>query len=302
MENPLISCIMPVYNGEKFLRPAIESILNQTYKHFELIIINDGSTDNTENIILSYNDERIRYVKNECNLKLIKTLNKGIDIAKGEYISRMDADDIALPTLFEEEVGAFEQYKDVGMINTLTFHLSEDGKHIRKNRLIINLQPNILPLINGFQNMISHPGVMVKSELMKKYRYRDNLQVLHLEDYDLWLRFFKDGIICHTLDKRLLYYRTVSTSINALYENEREYRRRTILAEYLKTTYNYQVPPSFKTQTLHNIHGILYYHYVMSSFWGYCYKNKILSLTSFISIKRYQVRLLLFHLKNFVFR
>lgn len=293
---------MPVYNGEKFLRPAIGSILNQTYKNFELIIINDGSTDTTENIILSYNDERIKYVKNEYNLKLIKTLNKGIDIAKGKYISRMDADDIALPTLFEEEVKAFEQYSDVGMINTLTFHLSEDGKHIRKNRLIINFQSNILPLINGFQNMISHPGVMVKSELMKKYRYRDSPQVLHLEDYDLWLRFFKDGIICHTLDKRLLYYRIVSTSINALYENEREYRRRTILAEYLKTTYNYQVPTSFKTQSLHNIHDILYYHRVMCSFWNYCYKNKILSLTSFLTIKRYQVRLLLFHLKNFISR
>ena len=92
---------MPAYNAARFLRVAIDSILCQTFTDFELIIINDGSTDNTEEIIRSYTDPRIVYIKNEINLKLIKTLNKGIDAAKGEFIARMDSDDQARPTLFE---------------------------------------------------------------------------------------------------------------------------------------------------------------------------------------------------------
>ena len=100
---PLISVIMPVYNGERFLRQAVDSILSQTFKDFELIIINDGSSDSTEDIILSYKDKRIRYVKNEKNLRLIKTLNKGLELASGQFVSRMDADDVAHPLLFEKQ-------------------------------------------------------------------------------------------------------------------------------------------------------------------------------------------------------
>ena len=107
MEMPEISCIMPAYNAAAFIRPAIESILNQTYGNFELIIINDGSTDDTDNIIKSYNDKRIIYIRNEENLKLIKTLNRGVDAARGRFIARLDSDDIALPTLFEEELKEF---------------------------------------------------------------------------------------------------------------------------------------------------------------------------------------------------
>ncbi len=80
MGNELISVILPAYNAERFLKEAIDSILAQTYTNFELIVLNDGSTDRTEEIILSYDDPRIRYIKNETNLKLIKTLNKGIDL------------------------------------------------------------------------------------------------------------------------------------------------------------------------------------------------------------------------------
>lgn len=113
-KNPKISCIMPAYNAGKYLKVAIDSILNQTFKDFELIIINDGSSDNTEDIILSYDDSRIVYIKNERNLKLMKTLNKGIDKAKGEFISRMDSDDQAHPSLFERELQEFEKHPDAG--------------------------------------------------------------------------------------------------------------------------------------------------------------------------------------------
>ena len=121
---PLISVIMPVYNGERFLRQAIDSILNQTIIDFELIIINDGSTDSSEDIILSYHDSRIKYVKNEYNLKLIKTLNKGLMLAKGKFISRMDADDIADKYLFESQIKAFQNDDSICIVNICNYDLA----------------------------------------------------------------------------------------------------------------------------------------------------------------------------------
>jgi len=94
---PIISIILPVYNGELYLSSCIESIINQTYKDFEIIIVNDGSSDRSESIIRSFSDDRIQYVKNDRNLGLIYSLNKGIDLAKGAFIARMDADDLAFP-------------------------------------------------------------------------------------------------------------------------------------------------------------------------------------------------------------
>ncbi len=97
MPQPIISVLMPAYNGEKFLAEAIDSVLNQTFPDFELLIVNDGSGDATETIIKGYSDNRIVYIKNDINRGLIYTLNKGVDEAKGKYIARMDVDDICLP-------------------------------------------------------------------------------------------------------------------------------------------------------------------------------------------------------------
>lgn len=231
---------MPAYNAAKFIRVAIDSILAQTYRDFELIVINDGSSDETEQIVLSYTDPRIVYIKNDANLRLIKTLNKGIDAARGEYIARMDSDDEALPTLFETEVNEFFKNPTIGIVNTLTFHMSEDGEHVRKNRRIIYLSTSAMPVICPLKNMISHPGVMVRSDLMKKYKYRDNEQTVHLEDFDLWCRMFADGITCKTLRKRLLRYRESSGSINAVWGGARQDRFNKLSAFYINKMYGYQ--------------------------------------------------------------
>ena len=118
MAFPLVTVLMPVYNAAPYLREAIDSILNQTYSDFEFLIINDGSTDETESIINSYNDPRIVYLKNETNIKLISTLNKGIELAKGKYIVRMDGDDISLPTRIELQVQFMENNESVGLGGT----------------------------------------------------------------------------------------------------------------------------------------------------------------------------------------
>ena len=101
--NPIISVIMPVYNCEKYLKESIDSVLSQTFRDFELIIINDGSDDGSKDIILSYKDERIVYIENEKNLKIIETLNKGIAAARGKYLARMDSDDRCLSHRLERQ-------------------------------------------------------------------------------------------------------------------------------------------------------------------------------------------------------
>ena len=116
---PVISVIMPVYNTkEKFLREAVESILNQTFTDFEFIIINDGSDSITEDIILSYKDLRIKYLKNEQNLGIVQSLNKAVKTAKGKYIARMDADDISMPHRLEKQYEFMENHPQCGVCGT----------------------------------------------------------------------------------------------------------------------------------------------------------------------------------------
>ena len=163
-----ITVLMPVYNASLFLREAIESILNQTYKNFEFIIINDGSTDSSLQIIESFKDPRIKLVNNERNLGIIKTRNKGLQLAKGKYIANMDADDISLPTRLEKQFTFLEKNPDVAVIASKLvlinqnndeigiwpedYHIS-DRNEIRK----------VLPIIN----CIGQPTVMIKNSVMQ---------------------------------------------------------------------------------------------------------------------------------------
>ena len=275
---------MPAYNAARFLRVAIDSILCQTFTDFELIIINDGSTDNTEEIIRSYTDPRIVYIKNEINLKLIKTLNKGIDAAKGEFIARMDSDDQARPTLFETELAEFKKHPEAGIVNTLTWHMNEKGEVLKRNRTIIKLSPQAMPIICTFRNMISHPGVMVRSELMKKYRYRDDNQVLHLEDMDLWCRMFTDGVICYTLNKALLNYRESSTSINSIYDEERRIRFKNLAKHYVKLNYKYDHDFFIERNSAKAI-GKRFFNFL--KFFTFLLKRKKISIATFLELCRW---------------
>ena len=126
MKQAQVTVLMPVYNAEQYLREAIGSILHQTFTDFEFIIINDGSTDRSEEIIKSYTDTRIRYYKNESNLKLIATLNKGFDLAGGKYIARMDADDISLPNRLQLQFELMEKNPEVGLCGTWFENFTEE--------------------------------------------------------------------------------------------------------------------------------------------------------------------------------
>lgn len=212
MKMPVISVVMPVYNGEKYLREAIESILNQTYSNFEFIILNDGSTDKTEEIILSYDDPRIVYVKNDENMQIVKTLNKGIALAKGKYIARMDADDISLPKRFERELSYLQNHSECSAVFTKIQKIDESselmGFWTADQQNISHTQiAKILP----FKNCVAHPTVMIRSKILKQYCY--DHRVKGSEDYHLWLSLIADGYILEKIDEVLLFYRIHKSSI-----------------------------------------------------------------------------------------
>lgn len=116
---PKVSVVMPAFNAEKYIREAVDSILNQTFTDFEFIIINDGSTDHTKEIILEYDDPRIVLLENEKNSGIVVTLNKGIQFARGEYIARMDSDDISLCNRIERQVLFLDSHAHIGLIGSV---------------------------------------------------------------------------------------------------------------------------------------------------------------------------------------
>src|SRR5437867_1168505 len=127
---PVLTVLMPVYNASKHLREAIESILGQTFTDFEFLIIDDGSTDNSIEIIRSYNDPRIRFLVNEHNLGISATLNKGIELSSTELIARMDADDLSYPDRLQQQYDYFQQYPETVMLSTSVRIIGADNSPV----------------------------------------------------------------------------------------------------------------------------------------------------------------------------
>lgn len=211
MKNPRISVIMSAYNSEKYLAEAIESILNQTFKDFEFIIINDGSTDNSLKIIRKYQkkDKRIKIMNNKNNLGLIKSLNKGLKIAKGKYIARMDADDISLPERFETQYGFLEKNNDIFLCGSGAIIIDKNGKEIALEKVPLYSEEIDKRLKKS--NCLIHPSIMFRNE--KKFFYRE--KAYYCEDYDLYLQMISQRRKIVNCPLPLLKYRITPDSISS---------------------------------------------------------------------------------------
>ena len=207
-KSPLVTVLMPVYNGEKYLQPAIESILNQTFKDFEFLIINDGSTDNSENIILSFKDARIRYVKNEKNRQLIHTLNKGLQLSKGTFIARMDADDISLPQRLEKQIEILQNNKDIGVCGSWVKTIGINGGQIFK----YPIQQEAIEKILFFCCEMCHPVSIFRKSLIDQYGIKYRPDYYFIEDWKFWLEL---GKVTHfyNIPEVLFHYRMHETNI-----------------------------------------------------------------------------------------
>jgi len=202
MKTPKVSVLMPVFNGEKYLKDAIESILNQSFSDFEFIIINDGSHDNSAAIIKSYSDKRIVFIENESNLGLIKTLNKGLDLAKGEYIARMDCDDRSVPNRIKEQVAFMESNKDVGACGSF-YNIFVNNK---KALADFPYDSEEIKCYLLFNSPIPHPTVMIRSSVLKDNHVVYSSDYIHAEDYFLWSEIAKKSKLAN-VPKALLDYR-----------------------------------------------------------------------------------------------
>ena len=187
--NPEVSVIMSVYNGKKYLKEAIESILNQTFPNFEFIIVDDGSTDKTPKILKEYakRDKRIKIITNSENIGLTKSLNKGIKLAKGKYIARMDADDVSLSERFERQIRLLEINKHLGCVGCNVLVINERGNLIKKIEL-----PNTN--LNSYlrkKNCFFHGSLMFSRKILEEVgNYNPEMELA--QDYELLLRISKD--------------------------------------------------------------------------------------------------------------
>ena len=226
---PLISVILPVYNAEEYISDAIQSVLNQSYNSFEVIVINDGSTDRTEDVVKSLNDNRIRYHKNEKNLKLISTLNLGLQLAKGKYIARLDADDLALPNRFETQIHFLESHPDYGIVGT---YAEEFGT----SQSILEYVTEDEDIRYAFltHNPFIHSSVMIRKSIITEFHLYFDPKWLHVEDYGLWISLLahaKGKIIPEVLVK----YRVHESQISFKFREIQQTNGRLLQKQYLKS-------------------------------------------------------------------
>ena len=216
MKEPLVSVIVPCFNAEKFVRDAVLSICNQSYKNLEIIIADDCSTDNTSEILeqLSKVDHRIKLVRHKTNLKIVKTLNELVACSEGKYIARMDADDISLPTRIEKQVNFLEAHSDVSVCGTNAIIIDENDKQIERTYLPILPEDNKYFL--RFFSTLYHPTILAKSEVLKQNLYDESF--LYIEDYELWCRLvFSNGLKICNLQEPLYKYRVFPASTSSVH-------------------------------------------------------------------------------------
>jgi hypothetical protein len=201
---------MSVYNGERYLKQAVDSILTQTYKDFEFLIINDGSFDGTAAILKGYHDPRIKIIDNQKKIGLTRSLNKGLRLARGEYIARQDADDISLPERLTKQVSFLDDHQDIDVLGCAVQIINNSGK------------PSIIckfPTEHGyikwclyFYNPIPHPTVMMRRRTLEPVGgYSAHRK--YAQDYDLWSRM-SEMIRFANLSEILFYLRKHEDNIS----------------------------------------------------------------------------------------
>lgn len=223
-----VSIIMSVYNGEKYLAEAIESILNQTFRDFEFIIINDNSTDNSLKIIRRYQqkDKRIKLVNNSQNIGLTKSLNIGLKIAKGKYIARMDADDISLPMRLQIQVSFLEENPQIFLVGTGAIKINELSQET--GRFKPTISKKILKQKIKITNCIYHPTIMFRNT--GDYLYNEKFK--YAQDYDLYLRLIFNRMEILNMDNYLLKYRSHKESISQDKLKTQKYFKRIAQKDY----------------------------------------------------------------------
>jgi glycosyltransferase involved in cell wall biosynthesis len=207
---PKVSVVLPVYNGEKYLRESIDSVLAQTFTDFELLVIDDGSTDGTRKLVESITDPRVKLISYGANRGLVGALNAGLGAARGQYVLRMDHDDLCEPTRFQKQVDFMEAHPEVGVCGTNFWLLQEDGS--RKLHVHPERHTDILWAFYTLGCVVGHPTVIVRKSVLDSTGIKYDPEYNGIEDYHFWSRLAPHTRFAN-LQEPLLQYRIHSTQI-----------------------------------------------------------------------------------------
>ncbi len=199
-----ISVLMPAYNAERYILPSILSVLAQTFEDFELVVVDDCSTDRTADILSSIRDKRLRVLRNQANLGIVGSLNRAMAEARGRYIARIDADDYCLPTRFAKQKRYLDQHPDVLLIGAETFIL--EGKHVRHDRRRADPDPAVLRWQCLVSNPVGHPTMMFRADAVAALGTYLREEFRYAEDFDFSHRLLHLGDLA-VLPESLIIYR-----------------------------------------------------------------------------------------------
>ncbi len=211
--SPTVSVIMTVFNGESYLRPAVDSVLAQTFEDWELIVVDDASVDSTPSILRSYHDSRIKVMRREQNSKPAVCANWAISVANGQYIARLDADDVFLPNRLEEQVGYMNAHPDAVLVASAAYEIDEKGARV-------GFRPGgigdcALKLTLAAHNPITHSSVVFRTDAARELNgYNEEKRSWFSDDYEFWTRILFRGKTI-VLPQPLIEYRVHSNSISA---------------------------------------------------------------------------------------
>lgn len=226
---PLVSVVIPAYNAKSYIRAAVDSMLNQTYVNIEVIVIDDGSTDGTLEVLSDINDARLKIFKNDKNMKIVATLNKGMKIAAGKYIARMDADDYSYPDRILKQVNFMEVNESVAVLGC-AIDICDSELNTLHKRLYPETHKDVLSKIFRY-NPFAHPAVMIRKAAIGSSEYELNWA----EDYDMWFQLGRNGKLSNLSDT-LVKLRTHRDSIS---QSKTVYQEKLTLYIRLKAVFEY---------------------------------------------------------------
>ena len=214
-KRPIVSVLIPVYNAEKTIKQCINSVLNQTFNDFEIVVVDDGSTDNTVNILSQIKDKRI-FIYKKQHRGISNALNIGISVCKGQFIARLDADDEMLDYRLELQLDYMNKHQDCDVLSTGCTVKNSDGSYTEytpKDRIV-----TFEELLET--NNCTHPTIMFRAESLKKLDYVYEPMYDGCEDYKLWFNCVTRGLNIHIISKKTIIYDNTKDQRNTAFSNK----------------------------------------------------------------------------------
>jgi glycosyltransferase involved in cell wall biosynthesis len=219
---PLVTVFIPVYNSEDYVAASLDSILNQTYSNLEILIINDGSSDQTEEIICSYDDSRIRLLNNDENRGIPYTRNRGLEEARGKYLAVMDADDLALKNRMEVQVNYLEKNPEIDAVGSYFKRIGNQFNKVVKRKWCKSDELQVALL---FFNRIANPTAMIRLASLEERKMKYNESFFVAQDYELWSRLTRTGKV-EVIPEVLMNYRTGHDNVSKTSRDSDKQKRR----------------------------------------------------------------------------